>query len=98
MHRAAMDQTIARKLLIDELQILKTRPFSFFTQSINRTIHKEKMGPDGVGYQIEVEVIWDSRRGGNIRVMGSVHDGKVRSVKPLTEDFIITPAGTFLVT
>jgi hypothetical protein len=91
-----MDQTVARKLLKDELQILRTRPFSFFTQSVNKTIHKKTVGPDGNGYQIEVEVFWDGRRGGNIRVMGSVNDGKLGTVKPLTEDFIITPAGIFL--
>jgi hypothetical protein len=91
-----MDQTVARKLLKDELQNLRTRPFSFFTQSINKTIHKKTVGPDGIGYQIEMEVFWDGRRGGNIRVMGSVDDGKLRSVKPLTEDFVITPAGTFV--
>ena len=91
-----MEQTIARKLLREELQILKSRPFSFFTQSVNKTIHKKTAGPDGLDYQIEIEVFWDSRRGGNIRVMGCVDGVKSHSLKPLTENFIITPAGTFL--
>jgi hypothetical protein len=91
-----MDHTIARKLLKSELKNLKTRPYSFFAQSVNKTTHREIVGPDGVRYQIEIEVFWDSLRGGDIRVMGSVDDGRLRSFVPLTEDFIITPVGTLL--
>ena len=91
-----MKHAIARKLLQDELENLKTRPYSFFAQSVNRTTHKKIIGQDGAPYQIEIEVFWDSRRGGDIRVLGSVDDGQVRPSAPLTEDFVITPAGTFL--
>jgi hypothetical protein len=91
-----MKHTIARKLLKDELESLKTRPYSFFAQSVNRTTHKKIIGQDGANYQIEIEVFWDNRRGGDIRVLGSVDDGQSRAVGPVTEDFIITPAGTFL--
>jgi hypothetical protein len=91
-----MEHTIARKLLKDELESLKTRPFSFFAQSVNRTTHKKIIGQDGVHYQIEIEIFWDGRRGGDIRVLGSVDDGKLRALMPLTEDFVISPAGTLL--
>jgi hypothetical protein len=89
-----MKNTIARKLLRDELESLKTRPYSFFAQSVNRTTHKKIVGQDGAHYQIEIEVFWDSRRGGDIRVLGSVDDGQLPVVVPVTEDFIITPTGT----
>jgi hypothetical protein len=91
-----MDHTIARKLLRDELGNLRAHSYSFFVHSVNQTTHKETVGPDGKRYQIEVEIFWDSRPSGNIRVMGCVDDGNLRSLKPLTESFIITPAGTFL--
>ena len=91
-----MEHTIARKLLKDELENLKTRPFSFFAQSVNRTTHKKIIGKDGAHYQIEIEVFWDTRRGGDIRVIGSVDDGQSRAAVPLTEHFVITPSGTFL--
>ena len=91
-----MKNTIARKLLNDELETLKTRPYSFFAQSVNRTTHKKIIGQDGANYQIEIEVFWDNRRGGDIRVLGSVDDGQIRASAPLTEDFVITPAGAFV--
>jgi hypothetical protein len=91
-----MKHTIARKLLKDELESLKTRPYSFFAQSVNRTTHKKIIGQDGAHYQIEIEVFWNGRRGGDIRVVGSVDDGQSRIVVPLTEDFVITPIGAFL--
>jgi hypothetical protein len=91
-----MEHTIARKLLKDELESLKTRPFSFFAQSVNRTTQKKIIGKDGAHYQIEIEVFWDNRRGGAIRVIGSVDDGQSRAAVPLTDDFVITPSGTFL--
>jgi hypothetical protein len=90
-----MKQTIAHKLLKDELENLKTRPYSFFSQSVNRTTHKKIIGQDGAHYQIEIEVFWDNRRGGDIRVLGSVNDGHSSAAAPLTEGFVITPAGTF---
>jgi hypothetical protein len=91
-----MEHAIARKLLKDELESLKTRPFSFFAQSVNRTTHKKIVGQDGAHYQIEIEVFWDNHRGGDIRVIGSVDDGHSRVAAPLTEDFVITRSGTFL--
>jgi hypothetical protein len=91
-----MEHAIARKLLKEELASLKTRPFSFFAQSVNRTTHKKIVGQDGAHYQIEIEVFWDNRRGGDIRVIGSVNDGQSRAAAPLKEDFVITPRGTFL--
>ena len=90
-----MKHTIARKLLKDELESLKARPYSFFAQSVNRTTHKKIIGQDGANYQIEIEVFWDNRRGGDIRVLGRVDDGQLSAPAPLTEDFIITPAGIF---
>jgi len=91
-----MKQTIARQLLKDELANLKTRSYSFFSQSVNRTTHKKIIGQDGAHYQIEIEVFWDNRRGGDIRVLGSVNDGHSHAAAPVTEDFVITPSGTFL--
>jgi hypothetical protein len=91
-----MEHTIARKLLKEELESLKTRPFSFFAQSVNRTTHKKIIGQDGAHYQIEIEVFWDNRRGGDIRVIGSVDDGHSRAAAPLKEDFVISPSGTLV--
>lgn len=51
-------------------------------------------GPSGTVYQIEIEAFWDGRPGGEIRMMGSIDDGGLRALMPLTDDFIIRPDGT----
>ncbi len=53
-------------------------------------------GPSGAKYQLEVEVYWDDRPGGNVRVLGAIDDGGRRTFKPLTHDFILAPNGAFV--
>ena len=56
----------------------------------------EAQGQSGALYQIELSVMWDDRARGNIRVMGSVDDGRWRAFMPLTRSFIKAPDGTFV--
>jgi hypothetical protein len=56
----------------------------------------ERVGPSGAKYQVEIQVLWDGRRGGNIRVMGSIDDGGLRAFIPLNRDFIKAPDGSFV--
>ena len=53
-------------------------------------------GGSGTRYQIEVEVHWDDQAGGAVRVLGSIDDGRLRSVRPISQDFILRPDGTFV--
>lgn len=50
----------------------------------------------GTKYQLEIQAVWDDKKDGNLRVMGSIDDGGLRAFKPITNDFIITPNGTFI--
>ena len=52
--------------------------------------------PAGREYQTEVNVLWDDRPGGNIRVIGSIDDGGLRAFAPLTDSFIKAPDGSFV--
>ena len=40
--------------------------------------------------------MWDDPARGNIRVMGSVDDGRWRAFMPLNRSFIKAPDGTFV--
>ena len=55
-------------------------------------------GASGVEYQIEVEVIWDSRDDKtDIMVLASIDDGRFLSaLTPLTASFILSPEGHFV--
>ena len=56
---------------------------------------KEIVGEDGKTYQLEIDVFWDSKDGGDVRVTVAVDDGSWRAFKPLTRDFIVRPDGIF---
>ena len=40
---------------------------------------EESQGTSGVQYQLEFQVVWDDRAGGNVRVLGSIDDGGLRA-------------------
>ena len=54
---------------------------------------EEHRGPSGRWYQIELLFLWDDRRDGNVRVMGSIDDGGWRAFAPVTRSFIKPPDG-----
>ena len=48
-------------------------------------------GPSGTEYQIEIQIRWDHKPGGDIRVMGTITDGTLRgSFRPVCEDLLVT--------
>ncbi len=61
---------------------------------------KEVVGDSGVEYQVELEVMWDDKRGGAIRFSGSIYDessSRLLKVKtPLSVDFIKASDGTLV--
>jgi len=48
-------------------------------------------GASGTEYQVAIQVHWDGKRDGNIRVLGLIDDGGWRAFVPLSECFIIGP-------
>jgi hypothetical protein len=57
---------------------------------------RERTGVGTATYQIEIEVVWDGLKGGNVRVIGSVDDGGWRAWVPLTRSFVKEPSGRFV--
>jgi hypothetical protein len=43
-----------------------------------------------------VEVHWDDRPGGALRVLGTIDDGGWRALKPLCDDLLLAPDGRFV--
>jgi hypothetical protein len=50
----------------------------------------------GTDYQIEVEAFWDRKADGDLRVMVLIDDGGRSAFKPINDDFIVAPDGTFV--
>jgi hypothetical protein len=56
----------------------------------------EAIGPRGKPYQIEVQFLWDDKPDEDVRVSASIDDGGIRAFLPLTDGFILSPAGKFV--
>ena len=91
-----MDSDEARELLLAELERYRQTPYRELRRLLKEQDHFEVAGPSGTNYQIEIQAFWDSGPEGNLRIRGAVDDGGLRAFVPLIEDFIVTPAGTFV--
>lgn len=56
----------------------------------------EVTGDSGVTYTVEIDVIWDDRRKGHLRVLLAIDDGGLRAFVPMTDSFIVAPDGSFV--
>ena len=92
-----MDKEEARSVLREHLRTHQTRSYADLATNIGNAGCVEVTGPSGLKYQIEVDVLWDHKPGGNIRVMAGIDDGTFRAaLSPLTDGFIRAPDGTFV--
>jgi len=48
-------------------------------------------GASGTTYQVEVEILWDGPAGGDLRIVGSIDDGGLGAMMPLTADVLVAP-------
>ena len=79
----------AKWLLLRNLVGWRRRPYEDLRTLIDRGHYVEVRGRSGAEYQIEIEAVWDSQPGGDIRVLGSIDDGRWRACCPLTHGVLI---------
>lgn len=93
-----MNKGKAQKILLKEIAHYRSQSYGELTKLIGSPLNFERKTESGP-YQIEIQTFWDNPRqpNGNIRVIGSIDDGKFFSaIKPLSIDFIKTPGGDFV--
>jgi hypothetical protein len=56
----------------------------------------EVSGVSETQYQVTIQVFWDSKPHGDLRVVGSIDDGGWRAFLPLSDSFIMAPDGSFV--
>jgi len=92
-------QSEARQILSEKLAELRRTSYADWQRVIG-TKHsrtEQVLAPSGTKYQIQVQAFWDDQPEKNIRVMAAMDDGSLLlAMKPLCEDFIITPDGSFV--
>ena len=92
-----MDNDEAVRLLEEELATLRGESYESLARRIGADpIVCERIGQGAAAYQIELEVVWDGPKGGNVCVIGSVDDGGWRALAPLTRSFIKGPSDRFV--
>lgn len=93
-----MDKEEAKDMLVKELAVYRQRSYGDLLYLLDTQDTKEITASSGIVYHLEFQAVWDYKKGGNLRVIGAIHD--VRSVfwaiAPLTDDFIISPEGSFV--
>ncbi len=91
-----MDREKAMAVLAEQLERYRTKSYTELKDLLGQVDAYEVATADGFAYQIEIQVFWDSKPDGDIRVIGAIDDGGWRAFSPLSDDFIITPDGAFL--
>ena len=69
-----MDKEEAAELLVEELKKYRIKSYTDLTKLIGEIAAYEVHAPDGAEYQIEIEVRWDAKPDGDIRVLGGIDD------------------------
>ena len=93
---AAMDLDEAGSLLARLLSTYRAKPYQELAGLVDSLRVEEVRAASGTVYQVEIQFVWDSKAGGDVRVMGSIDDGGLRAFRPLSDDFIVAPDGTFV--
>lgn len=91
-----MDRAEALDVLSHEMARYRKRSYEELVALVGQVDAYEVKAESGVAYQIEIQVFWDSKKGGDLRVIGGVDDGGWRAFAPLTDDFILTADGEFI--
>lgn len=86
-----MDRDEALLVLRAHLKSLRQRSYADLVGTMGDVQVIEAIGPSGVEYQIETEVMWDSlREKTDIRVLGAIDDGRLPGAfTPVTDSFVV---------
>ncbi len=91
-----MNKAEASQVLEAQLMSYRSQSYADLLKLVDESIKSEIRGASGATYQVQVQVFWDDRPEGNLRIMGSIDDGGWRAFSPLTDSFILAPDGSFV--
>lgn len=92
-----MDKEEAGLVLAQHLSGYRAIAYADLAGRIGTTETAEIEAPSGAAYQLEFQFFWDSKPNGDVRVLGAISDGGLRTfINPLSDDFIMAPDGTFV--
>jgi hypothetical protein len=93
----SVNEAEARAILEEELGKLRRLSYDkLVSRFADRQETFEVTGETGESYQVELQALWDDCRKRTLLVIGSIDDGGWRAFRPLSNDFIIAPDGSFV--
>lgn len=85
-----MDTNEAVALLDAELEKYRRIEYADLVPKVGHEEFPEVVGASGTTYQNEIQVFWDGKPNGDIRVLGSIDDGRfLTAFKPVCRDVIV---------
>ena len=91
-----MNSEIARAIIEQKLKELRKSSYGALVKLVGQVSCDRIDGPDGAGYQVETETRWDSKWGGDVRVVVAVDGPGASSFRPLTGTLIMSADGSFV--
>ena len=91
-----MNTVVAQRILRERLAKLRSLSYAELVARMESVLTEEVPRDSERSWQLEFEVLWDDEPSGNVRVLGSIDDGGLRTFVPLTESFIKAPSGEFV--
>ncbi len=93
-----MDNEEARQLLLAQVEVFRSMPYAALARLVGtEPLAEELAGPSGTEYFAYIQIFWDDKPDGNVRVIGHIYDyDGVSQYSPFCEDFIISSTGLFV--
>lgn len=88
-----MNAIEAQKVLAERLAKLRALAYRDLVKRVDSFLTEEIARDSERSWQLEFQVLWDDEPEGNIRVVGTIDDGGLRSFVPLTGGFVKSPSG-----
>jgi hypothetical protein len=86
-----MNRVEAKWILLRTLVEYRRFAYDELRTLIGNPVQSEIVGPSGAPYQLEIDFLWDSKPGGDIRILGSIDDGGWRACCPLGYSDLVPP-------
>ena len=91
-----MSREEAKTVLAERLSRYRELPYDRLVTLVGSCEVEEFRGNADVVYQLEFDILWDDRQGGDIRVIGGIDGGVISAITPMTDCFIKAPDGSFV--
>ena len=86
-----MDRDEALSLINAHLDQYRKMSYAELAAKIGDEEFPVVVGPSGTKYQMEIQIRWDHKPNGDIRVLGAIDDGGLRAFMPLCSDLLMRP-------